>query len=351
MRVSRQELGRDAIDALATALTDAGLRVHPEFPSGDGVVDLVLDGPSGPISLEVKATSVADPGRIATLIGSANGTSLGSRADATILVADELSEASRKLLREHGWGYFDRRGRLWLRINGVTINDTELQPQPRHRSDAPGANPLTGRVALGMALWMLMHPDEIAGVRALSRELECSPSTAHDAMKRLKGAALVRPDNAPLLPELFWAVADVWRPERHYVVRAPAPDDAATTFGLGEDGPALVISSDVAAAAWGAPVVVQSGARADFYVAPAVLQRAVRRLGPASETEAGASLAAAPIRAVWKEAFDHPSRATPWLHWPLAHPVVVALDLAQDRSRGREIIADWDPPDEMRRVW
>jgi hypothetical protein len=350
MRVSRPELERDAIDALATALTDAGLLVHPEIASGGGVVDLVLDGPGGPISLEVKATSVAEPGRIATMIDSANGTSLGSRADATILVADELSDASRKLLRERGWGYFDRRGRLWLRTKGVTINHTELQPQPRHRSDAPGTNPLTGRVALGMALWMLMHPDHTAGVRALSRELECSPSTAHDAMKRLKGAALVRPDNAPLLPELFWAVADVWRPERHYVVRDPAPDDAAT-LGLGEDGLALVISSDVAAAAWGAPVVVQSGARADFYVAPAVLQRAVRRLGPANETEAGASLAAAPIRAVWKEGFNHPSRATPWLHWPLAHPVVVALDLAQDRSRGREIIADWDPPDEMRRVW
>src|ERR1017187_537924 len=157
-----------------------------------------------------------------------------------------------------------------------------------------------------------MYPDGFSGVRSLSRELECSPSSAHEAMKRLKDAALVRPDNAPLLPELFWAVADVWRPERHYVLRTPAPDDAAT-FGLGGDGPALVISSDVAAAAWGAPVVVQSGARADFYVAPAVLQPAMRRLGPASETEAGASLAAAPIRAVLKEAFDHPSQATPWL--------------------------------------
>jgi hypothetical protein len=42
--------------------------------------------------------------------------------------------------------------------------------------------------------------------------------------------------------------------------------------------------------------------------------------------------------------------ARPPVHqrWPLAHPVAVALDLAQDRARGREILDDWSPPE---RVW
>ena len=32
--------------------------------------------------------------------------------DLMFLVADEIPRASRQLLREHGWGYLDRRGRL-----------------------------------------------------------------------------------------------------------------------------------------------------------------------------------------------------------------------------------------------
>lgn len=352
MRVSQHELESDAVDALSVAFTQAGLHVRQESSFADGAVDLVLDGPSGPIYLEVKALSVADPGRIATIVNSAQMQARWSEseADAVVLVADELSDTSRTFLRDHGWGYFDRRGRLWFKTDGVMINDTDIEPQPRHRSTAGDTNPLNGRVALGMALWMLMHPDGFPGVRALSRELECSPSTAHEALRRLKDAALVRPDNSPLLPELFWAVADMWRPERHYVVREPAPGDDLSPIGFGEGQSNLVVSNDVAAAAWGAPVVVQSGSRVDFYVPTTAIQRAVRLLGPASALEAGASLAAAPIRAVWEERFDHPSAATPWLHWPLAHPVVVALDLAQDRSRGREILADWDPPEEIRRV-
>jgi hypothetical protein len=36
----------------------------------------------------------------------------------------------------------------------------------------------------------------------------------------------------------------------------------------------------------------------------------------------------------------------------VAHPVVVALDVAQDRARGREIVAAWDPTDlGVIRVW
>ena len=45
------------------------------------------------------------------------------------------------------------------------------------------------------------------------------------------------------------------------------------------------------------------------------------------------------------------SLAAPWLEWPLTHPLFVALDLAQDRSRGVEILSDWAPPSEFRRVW
>jgi hypothetical protein len=161
----------------------------------------------------------------------------------------------------------------------------------------------------------------------------------------------VRPDSTALIPELFWAVADRWRPERHYVGRAPKAGDDMSSLGIGERAPDFVVSNDVAAAAWGAPVVVRSGQRPDFYVPPEVLNRAVRLLGPAAVAEGGATLAAAPIRAVSDESFDHPSQSTPRLHWPLSHPAIVALDLAQDQSRGGEILAVWEAPQGFVRVW
>jgi len=351
MRVSQDSLQADAVDALSDALTRAGLQVRRETPDGPVGPFLFVEGPNRSLTLEVKATSVADPGRVSAMLQeSARHRSSQSLPDAVVLVADEVSKASRDLLREQGWGYLDRRGRLWLRTDDLIINDTEIGPQPRHRGEDPPTDPLSGRTAMGMSLWMLMHPEQPAGVRALARELDCSPSTAHDALKRLQAVALVRPDNTPLFPELFWAVADRWRPERHHVGREPNPGDM-TALGLGAHGLNFVISNDVAAAAWGAPVVVHSGQRPDFYVPPAVLNRAVRVLGSAPVADSGATLSGAPIRAVSEETFDHPSHSTPWLQWPLCHPSVVALDLAQDQSRGREILADWDAPQGFVRVW
>jgi hypothetical protein len=38
------------------------------------------------------------------------------------------------------------------------------------------------------------------------------------------------------------------------------------------------------------------------------------------------------------------------MKWPVAHPLFVALDLAQDTGRGREILDAWTPT-EGTRVW
>lgn len=353
MRTASSDLHADAVEALSTALHQTGIGSHP---SNDPGADVVLDGPNGPVAIQIKAVSVGDPARVEALVGShARSTNArpGHEADVVVLVADELPEVARELLRDHGWGYLDRRGRLWLRASGIVINDTELEPLPRHRGQAPPATPLTGRVALGMAVWMLMHPRQDMTVRALARELACAASTAHDALRRLQDAALVERDGRPLTPELFWATADVWRPQRHYVSRAPLADDADLALGLNDDDQSggWAVSGDVAAAAWGARVVVTSGAPPDFYVPSAVLQRAVRRLGPTDWSDRAASLAVAPLAAATRERSDPPSLATPGIEWPLVHPVIVALDLAQDRSRGREILSGWSPPGEFSRVW
>jgi hypothetical protein len=111
------------------------------------------------------------------------------------------------------------------------------------------------------------------------------------------------------------------------------------------------VGGGVAAAAMGAPIVIGSAAPPDFYVpTAALLSRAIRRLGESEFDHRGATLAAAPSPLVTRLRRNADSMAAPGLHWPLAHPVVVALDLAQDRARGQEILAEWNPEGAIR-VW
>jgi hypothetical protein len=98
MRASRDSLQADAVDALTDALTQAGLQVR-QGPAGPDGPFLTFQGPNRSITLEVKATSVADPGRVnAMLQDSARHRSSQSPADAVVLVADEVSKASRWLV-------------------------------------------------------------------------------------------------------------------------------------------------------------------------------------------------------------------------------------------------------------
>ena len=206
---------------------------------------------------------------------------------------------------------------------------------------------------MGVALQLLMHPERASGVRDLARAVGCSPSSAHAALSKLRDAALVEPDGRPLVPALFWATADAWHPVRTPVAREPLPGDLDIDLGFDDAHSGWVVSGNVAAAAWGAPLAVGSASPPDLYV-PAMrdLRQATRKLGAASWADRAATVSCTGIAAVTSErTMRHQPLATPWLHWPLAHPVVVALDLAQDRSRGVEILEGWKSPDGYRRVW
>jgi hypothetical protein len=163
-----------------------------------------------------------------------------------------------------------------------------------------------------------------------------APSTISEALTRLRDAGLVDDSGLAVTPELFWALADRWRPKRTSVAEQPDP--------TGSDTAGWCVTGTVAAAELGAPVV-STGAAPDLYVpGPVVATIAARRYGVARDASvAAASIAVAPARAVNDEALPPAHQG-----WPLAHPVAVALDLAQDRARGREILDDWSPPE---RVW
>ncbi len=88
----------------------------------------------------------------------------------------------------------------------------------------------------------------------------------------------------------------------------------------------------------------------DFYVPSATeLRQARLRLGePTPFEERACTVAVAPTPLVCAERVDRPSDE--WGHWRFAHGLFAALDLALDRARGSEILADWLPKD-FARVW
>lgn len=338
----------EAVEAVLDAFTEMGLRAS--LASSNDAVDVVLHGPSGVLPIEVKAMSLADRGRVEQQLRRYQ--QLGGRAPSDgllIVVADEVPDSARELIRSQGHGYLDRRGAMWLRAEGVVINDTTLGPLTR--GGAPASSPIRGRVGLGVALHLLMHPHAQHSVRELARAVRASPSTTHEAYRRLREHALVTEDGQPLVPELFNAVAPEWRPQRIPIARQPNPGDSDLGLRGADDGEGWVVGGNVAAAALGVRIVVSSGTPPDFYVPTAgLVRRAVRRLEETAYEQRAASVALTPSPVVTDENFYIGSHHTPWLEWPIAHPVVVALDLAQDASRGRELLEDWTPQG-FDRVW
>jgi hypothetical protein len=202
-----------------------------------------------------------------------------------------------------------------------------------------------------------MEPQAGAAVRELARRLGRSPSTVSEVLAALRHDRPVDTTNVVTDSRLFWQVAEHWPTRRAYLARLPAPGDAggvtrSLRLGLrdvrNETGWAL--TDTTAAAAYGAPVAVRADQVPDFFVPDqAVLRRATTLLGAASmPAQARAAVRVAPVAAACTRRVDLlPER---W-QWPLAHPLFVALDLAQDVGRGREILDAWQPGPRWTRVW
>jgi len=120
-------------------------------------------------------------------------------------------------------------------------------------------------------------------------------------------------------------------------------DDAETTTGW-------ALTDSAAAVAYGAPLAVRAEQLFDFYVPDQGIQRrATALLGAApSASQARCAVRVAPVPAVCSQRVG--AEASPF-EWPLAHPLFVALDLAKDSGRGREILDAWTPPERWTRVW
>jgi hypothetical protein len=320
-RTSPEDMRALAIEDLAAALDAAGLRIER---AGRRSLRVRLDDTRFDLGV-IPAAYVTGP-RAGELMGEAH-----PEGHLPVLVADRVTADAKARLADAGWGWFDRRGHLRIRSPGLLV-DTNVPATTR--DSAAADEPIRGRAGIAIAYRLLTHLEE--PVSTTRSGLGFAPSTISEALTRLRVAGLVDDVGGAVTPELFWALAERWAPKRTWLAEQPDPKAS--------DAAGWCVTGTVAAAELGAPVV-STVATPDLYVpGPAVVTIAARRHGVARDASvAAASIGVAPASAVTDEV-----RQPVHQSWPLAHPVAVALDLAQDRARGREILDDWSPPE---RVW
>jgi hypothetical protein len=175
-----------------------------------------------------------------------------------------------------------------------------------------------------------------------------------EAAKLLREAGLIRPDGEPEIPDLFDALADAWGATRIAPVAAvPNRKDADRLRTHADDLDELGwgVGGDEAALVWGAPMFL-AGSRPWIWVpTDADARRATRTLESARWDESRAVLAVAPTLLVCRTRLRPPGGVEPDF-LPTVHPLFLALELAQDRARGREILDQWTPDHpEIHRVW
>ena len=343
-RRSTVAMGEEAVVALADALGGLGLGVSAEFSASGKQADLIVE-PAG-IELDVKAKPVITAG---------NGAEI-ARQDWTdgltrVWVAERIAAEAKKTFREQGINFFDLRGEIRI-VERPLFIDTKIdvqEPYPPARS-----GPLDSQVAKETAIACLLTPDQPHGVRETARLIERSPSAVSSAMTGLKLAGLLTSRAEPLVPDLFHELATVWRRKPVALAKMPEPGAEWRELSADASGKAIpsgwTLTDTVAAQSWGIPLVAPGGYPPDFYVpARSALHFAQSRLGePASLESRACTVAIAPVRFACRHQFDHSE--TSGVKWPVANHIVVALDLAQDKSRGLEMIDQWQP-DGIVRAW
>jgi len=318
VRTSAEELQISAVQALVEACREVNVKATPVE---DAWTVRVRYRGGAPVDLHVQARAVVS-GDVAI-----------DDAIPLVVVADVVTGSARDSLRAQRVGWLDRRGHLRLTAEDVLV-DTAITPLPRRvAGDEVSGDPFgRGRATVEVALALLLSPDNPPGIRELAREVDLAPSTVSRAHARLQHASLVTPEGPPLLPELFWELADRWRPRWVHLAAEP------TVEMLDRHPERWVRAGDAVAAVQGAPLVAGAAAPSAWYVdSDATLREARQRLVEMAAGEAVCRVAVAPSRLVDTRA-DQPTGNSAVRQVPA---VVSALDLARDISRGREILAAW----------
>ena len=349
----------EARDALAVASREVGLVVAWD-PSGSGA-DLHLTTRAGAgVSIDILVDVVEFGGtdkvkriRDRTVEGTAP----------VVLVADRVTATAQAYMKQERVSWFDRRGHLHLDLPGVFV-DADVTPALRdvtRREDG-----IRGRAGIAYAVASLLaSSDKRPTIRGVARESGFAPSVVSDAAASLRRAALVHDDGRPNVPDLFWALADNWRPEFVHLGGdlnlGQRGSSGAVDLGIfgHANQPGWALTGSVAAAVFGAPVAVSSATPPSFYVPDqTTLRRAVRRFGRADGEHRSCSLAVSPtavacsprIEVQSVEKVDGGVLAPGFDHFLFTRPLFIALELANDPARGHEILEGWAPSGDTR-VW
>lgn len=345
-RTQHAEFERLASDAFVSAVSETGAAV--ERLEADRGSDIVLRLPDGRfVAVELKTASAPTPESVRRL-----SRRRPQANQIRVLVADRLFEPARRAADAAGWSWLDLRGHLRLVAPGLFV-DTDVEPIRRVGSTS-AKDAVAGRSGISLALALLMQPTDPPGVREIARWSGLSASAISQARQRLDEVSLLEQNGFPLVPELFWELVDAWAStvERFPVGRHPNPTDSSDLLQLGLEDirkPGWAVAGATAAIEWGAPLVQGGAATVDYYVPSAVaVRRALLALGEGKIGGPVARIAPAPSQLVVTPRYELRRGLT---EFPLVHPVVAALDLALDPSRGREVLEEWSPPEAFTRVW
>ena len=297
METSSQAEGAEALRDAAAAVGLAA-EAAPE----DSGADLVLINPAGGrVLAQVKRISLASVDTLGRQL--ARQTTHPQAPHIVVLIADRVTEHARQMLRDAGWSWLDLRGHLHLAAEQFFV-DADI---PRLKDAAGPPTPLAGQVGKEVAAVLLLDPTQPASVREIARNLNRSASSVSQAMASMRDAALVDMHGKPTIPDLFWALAERWRPQSADVRTYPSPAIAGTSGSINnalrlglddvEATTGWALSDTLAASAYGAAVMVRSDYPPDFYVPDqTVMRRAIQVLGQASSHETrGATIRPAPF--------------------------------------------------------